>query len=118
MANDMVLTKHEAIEKAESRSKALANMKHKVKVSAQRMADTGMTIAGGFLGGVLRGKMPTTEVGGFHVNQIGGGVAVAVGLMGVFDDTVSDWVCSLGAGTLAFELGRKAESTILNPPQK
>ena len=74
------LTKHEAVEKAEGRGRALANLRRKIKTGASRMTDAGATVAGGFAAGISRAKMPDTSIGGFHPNQIGGGLAVAVGL--------------------------------------
>lgn len=116
MALDTGMTKYEAIEKAEGRGRALANLKRKVTTAAKRMTGSGIAIAGGLVGGYVRGKMPNTQIGGFHVNQIGGGVAVAVGLAGVFDDDTSDWVADAGAGVLAFELGREVEKRVLATP--
>lgn len=115
---DTSLTKYEAIEKADSRGRALANLRRKVKTGTQRMVGAGVAIAGGAMAGVMRAKMPTASVGGFHVNQIGGGIAVAVGLSGVFDDDTSDLVCDAGAGALAFEIGREAEKRVLAAPSK
>jgi hypothetical protein len=117
MASDTGMTKYEAIEKAEGRGRALARLKAKVSTSAKRMTGAGLAIAGGFVGGVVRGKDPQGKYafGGFHVNQIGGGLAVAVGLAGVIDDDLSDLIADFGAGTLAFELGREAEKRILTP---
>ncbi len=106
------LTKHEAVERAEGRGRALANLRRKIKTSASRMTDAGVTVAGGFAAGVMRAKMPDADLHGFHANQIGGGLAVAVGLAGVFDDSTSDLVASFGAGLLAFEIGREAEKRI------
>jgi len=112
------LTKTEAVDKVESLSKRLSNLRRKSRekvVQAQRL---GGMVAGGALSGYLQVKMPFIPGTQTDSGKVAGGLMAVVALSGfIDDDSVNEFILGMAGGTLAAEACDATRNFMLQAPQ-